>query len=353
MTKKINVLIVDDSKVFQRVISSDLIKDGRFNIMGLADHPLEAFDIIKQEKPDVIILDIEMPYMNGLEFLQRLKKTEMYPTIILTSKNATGTNLSIQAMEAGALYIFEKPKSVKDFSLVLSKIKDKLVEISGVNVDIKSHSSQTITAPVSKTKINSASLSPANNQLILIGSSTGGVNALSTILPMFPASSPAILIVQHMPEGFTNGFATRMNKQCAMNVREASSGDVVAPGNIYIAPGGDKHMKVTLQGNKLSLVLKSGERVNGHCPSVDALFNSFENISKFHLLVLVMTGMGSDGALGMKLLANKTKDLFIQSESTCVIYGMPKVAYELTPSAKSVDLEDIPASILKKVAKYT
>lgn len=354
-SNKINVLIVDDSKIFQRVMQSDLEKDGRFHVQGVANHPLEAFQLIKQQQPDVILLDVEMPHMNGFEFLVKLKQTQMIPTILFTSQNDTGMKLSLRAMEVGALHIYHKPQTAADFKIVFQELKEQLVDIAKVNLKRSVPYKQKIEIiPQEAENIETSNESLRDfdsNAVILIGSSTGGVQALSTILPKFPKNSPPILIVQHMPEGFTSGFAKRMDKSCAMHVCEAKSGDMVEAGTIYIAPGGDKHMEVILKGNRLAICLRANEKVNGHRPSVDVLFNSFSEIRKFRPIVTVLTGMGSDGADGMKLLSKYTNDLIIQSESTCVVYGMPMVAKELSPQAKSIDLEDIPGLIVKMASR--
>lgn len=254
-------------------------------------------------------------------------------------------------MEVGALHIFHKPQTAKDFKLTFEKLKDQLADIAKVNVKAAPRKKVTVPEPKAPMVLSQTETTFSSNKIILIGSSTGGVQALSTILPKFPKNSPPILIVQHMPEGFTTGFAKRMDKMCPMIVSEARSGEIVEGGHIYIAPGGEQHMIVILKGNRLAISIKQHDKVNGHRPSVDVLFNSFTSIRKFHPLVAVLTGMGADGAEGMKALAKYTNDLVTQSQSTCVVYGMPMVAKQLNPKAKSVDLKDIPDVLIKMASK--
>lgn len=344
MTRRIRALIVDDSKVIQMLIADHLKDDPRLEIFGNAFHPLEAFELLKNDKPDVIILDIEMPHMDGFQFLAELKKKSMMiPTLVFTSKIKDGTDLAIRAMESGALHLIEKPHSVREFNSVITNLKEKLVEISKIKLDKP--------LAVSRTHRISAEQTFLKNKIFLIGSSTGGVGALSSILPEFPKHSPPILIVQHMPEGFTKGFAERMDNLCPMRVIEPENNQLIEPGHIYIAPGGDEHMLAVSEAGELRIFLKKDEKVNGHRPSVDVLFKSFVGSKTVEPIVLVMTGMGADGALGMKELSARTKDLFVQSESTSVVYGMPKVALEYSPNASVVGLEEIPEKLLERAKR--
>lgn len=342
MSNKIKVMLVDDSRLIQQVMKTNLEEDGRFEVISQAYNPVEALEILNDSKPNVMVVDVEMPHMNGLEFLKALKKRRVHiPSIIFTSLSKLAADLSIQAMEAGASNVFEKPKGRNDFNKILTSIKEELIKIAEVKVKPTIDKSNNVIAEVSKN----------NKNIILIGSSTGGVNALSTILPQFPKSSPAILVVQHMPEGFTHGFAARMNSLCKMKVKEAENGEQIEAGQIYIAPGGDRHMMVQKDDDRLRIRLKRGDKVSGHRPSVDVLFDSFVTIDNKEPIAVVMTGMGADGALGMKHLNRRTQKLFVQSEATSVVYGMPKVALELSPSAMVVDLEQIPQAVINSISK--
>lgn len=341
MSNKISLLIVDDSKIFQNLLKKEMGKIHEFDLLGVANNPIEASRIIRREKPDFMILDVEMPYMSGIEFLIKQNEIDPIPTIILTGISEKSKNVAIEAMEAGALHVVLKPTKASDVDEVISDLRSKIIEL------IKPR----------KRPINSSmdgggckDIRFLNKKVIAIGSSTGGVQALSKILPQFSKDTPPIIIVQHMPPGFTETFSIRLNSLCEMNVKEARKGDVLERGCIYLAPGGEHHMTVHNNGKNYYLEVNSGERVNRHSPSVDVLFDSVaENVGQ-DAVAIVLTGMGSDGAKGLAKIANNMGKVYVQDESTSVVYGMPKVAYELTPSAISVGLNDIPRVLMNAVS---
>lgn len=316
--RKIKVLIVEDSLLFQRLLVDNLSKDPMIEIMGVAKDPYEARDLIVKQKPDVMTLDLEMPRMGGLEFLRKLMPQVPIPTIVITSLS----DKVFDAIRAGAVDFVAKP-SGKDRKQIESFIQQELA----TKVKIAS------TVKVDKLKkvkpeyhhASSVNLS-AGNKVIAIGASTGGTEAIYDVISKFEQDIPGVVIVQHMPPGFTNMYANRLNNQCKVVVKEAEDGDKVVPGQVLIAPG-DKHMRLRKKGGSYVVECKTGEKVSGHCPSVDVLFQSVAETAGKDAIGVILTGMGRDGAAGLLQMRNAGALTVGQDQASCVVYGMPKEAF--------------------------
>lgn len=321
----IKVLIVDDSLVFREVIAKGLSSDPSIQVVAKAVDPYDARDKILQFHPDVITCDIEMPKMDGIEFIRRLLPQYPLPVIVISSVS----NRVFDAMEAGAVDFVTKPSmeaanSVEKFLYsIIDKIK--LASKAKISLDKKDYR-------VEKTKKFSI------HDLIAIGASTGGTEAIFNVLKQLPKEVPGIVVVQHIPPVFSRMFAERLNKQTHFKVKEAENGDLIEKGHVYLAPG-DMHMEVEKMGGKYKLKVFNGEKVNGHCPSVDVLFNSISHVVNNRVLGVILTGMGYDGAKGLARMRRKGAVTIGQDEKSCVVYGMPKAAYELGAVTKQVPLE--------------
>lgn len=321
----IKVLIVDDSLVFREVIAKGLSSDPHIQVVAKAVDPFDARDKILQFHPDVITCDIEMPKMDGIEFIRRLLPQYPIPVIVISSVS----NRVFDAMEAGAVDFVTKPSmdiadSVEKF---LYGIIDKIKLASKANISLKKKDYK-----VEKTKTFSV------HDLIAIGASTGGTEAIYNVLQQLPKEIPGIVVVQHIPPVFSRMFAERLNKQTHFIVKEAENGDSIEKGHVYLAPG-DMHMEIEKIAGRYKLKVFGGEKVNGHCPSVDVLFNSISNVMNNRVLGVILTGMGYDGAKGLARMRRKGAVTIGQDEKSCVVYGMPKAAYELGAVSKQVPLE--------------
>lgn len=329
----IKVLIVDDSLIFREVIAKGLSSDPQIQVVAKAVDPFDARDKILQFRPDVITCDIEMPKMDGIEFIKRLMPQYPLPVIVISSVS----NRVFDAMEAGAVDFVTKPSievanSVERF---LYDIIDKIKSATGAKI------------VTSKPKVAVAEKkSFSKHDLIAIGASTGGTEAIFNVLKQLPNEIPGILIVQHIPPIFSRMFAERLNNQTHFNVKEAQNGDYVKPGHVYLAPG-DQHMEVQKIGTQYKLKVFKGEKVNGHCPSVDVLFNSISNVVKDRVVGVILTGMGYDGARGLTRMRRKGAITIGQNEESSVVYGMPKAAYELGGVGKQVSLNQMGHNIMK------
>jgi two-component system chemotaxis response regulator CheB len=334
MAKKIRVLVVDDSLVFREVISRGISSDPDIEVVAKADSPTTAIEKIMECRPDVMTCDIQMPEMNGIEFVKRLLPRYPLPVIVVS----TISHAVFDAINAGAVDFVAKPdmghvRSVEDFIYdMIAKIKiAALAKVPG----------QANEQP----DIINAEKGLDNKKVIAIGSSTGGTEAVHYILKQLPPDIPGILVVQHIPPLFSAMFAERLNEQTRFKVKEAETGDYVEQGRVLIAPG-DKHMKVKKIGSKYKLEVFEGEKVNGHCPSVDILFESTANEVGKDAIGVILTGMGNDGARGLFSMRLKGARTIGQDEQSCVVYGMPKVAYEIGAVEKQAPLSSIPRLIM-------
>ena len=328
--KKIRVLIVDDSLVFREVISMGISSEPHIEVVAKAVDPFDARDKILEFHPDVMICDVQMPKMDGIEFIKRLLPQYPLPIIVVSSINES----LVDAMEAGAVDFVSKPdvQSTNSVKCFIGTLIEKINTCYGVNV-VSGAKKKSVSFNISQ-HINT-------NKIIAIGASTGGTEAVYNILKTFPENMPGILIVQHIPPVFSKMFAERLNSQTKLQVREAHGEEYVETGKVLIAPG-DKHMTIKKIENKYKVQLFRGEKVNGHCPSVDVLFESVAKEASKNAIGIILTGMGYDGAKGLRYMRRKGAQTIGQDEKSSVVYGMPKVAYEIGAVEKQVSLDNIP-----------
>lgn len=343
----IKVLVVDDSATARAIISEILGKYSFISEIETAPDAYVARDKIVKFKPDVICLDVEMPRMDGITFLRKLMKYMPIPVIMVSSLTTKGAKTTLDALEAGALDFVAKPHS--NIYEGKDEIEADLIK------KIKMASTSKPKSP--KQVVKQATLSYKTSQvttqkIVAIGSSTGGTEALKEVLVKLPANSPSIIIVQHMPVSFTKQFAETLNKICEVDVKEAQSGDYLGVGQVFIAPG-DKHMVLRRSGTKYYLEVGGGAKVSGHKPSVDVLFNSVAKVAGENAIGVILTGMGSDGAKGLLKLKQSGARTLGQNEQSCVVYGMPKVAFKIGAVDREVPIENMANSILKELEKIS
>ncbi len=321
---EIKVLVVDDSALIRQILTQGLSQDPGIQVVGAAADPYQARDMIVRHKPDVMTLDVEMPRMDGVEFLRKLMPQFPLPVVMVSALTQRGKRITMEALEAGAVDVVAKPTSdVKNgLQQLMHAIRTKVKIASMANV---SHwKNKRVVKPPSQAK----ALAESTDKVIAIAASTGGTEAIRAILLELPANTPGIVIVQHMPPGFTKMFADRLNSQCAPVVKEAESGDRVMQGRVLIASG-DKHLEVHRRGGIYEAVCQAGPPVCGHCPSAEKLFNSVAQQVGSNSVGVILTGMGRDGAGGLLAMRNAGARTLGQDQETCVVYGMPKEAYEI------------------------
>jgi len=326
------VLVVDDSAVMRQLIGVALSADPELEVVGEAGDPLQAREAIKALNPDVITLDVEMPNMNGLEFLERLMRLRPMPVVMVSTLTARGTEASLTALELGAVDCIEKPRGsdVNGFRKIAEKVKNAAHARVRQRVNREPH-------------VHTDAFTP-NDRVVAVGSSTGGVEALLNLVERMPANCAPMVIAQHMPASFTRSFAERLNRASAAQVSEAKNGDPLTPGRIYVAPGGDYHLEV--EGtNHLRCRVAHGDPVSGHCPSVDVLFNSVARSAKGRGVGVILTGMGRDGSQGLLAMRQAGARTLGQDEATCVVYGMPRAAFELGAVERQLPLEKLAAAV--------
>lgn len=342
---RIRVLVVDDSTLVRHLLFSALSREPGIEIVGMAGDPYQARDILVRERPDVITLDVEMPKMDGVTFLKKFMPVLPTPTLVLSSLTGAGSQLAVEALSAGALEVLAKPQvGLEDgLSGMMAEIIEKIKAIAGVDVRRLMKQKAARAAPV---PAESNIRFKTTDKVIAIGSSTGGVEALRRIIPWFPSTAPGIVIVQHMPAGFTRSFAKNLNSISAMEVREACDGDRVRDGLVLVAPGGESHMVLDRSGAKYHVRLASGERVSGHRPSVDELFESVARVAGANAVGVLMTGMGRDGGKGLGSIRQAGGRTLAQDEQTSVVFGMPGTAWEMGAAEELVALQNIPRRVL-------
>ncbi|MDQ0230514.1 protein-glutamate methylesterase/protein-glutamine glutaminase [Metabacillus malikii] len=359
---KVRVLVVDDSAFMRKLISDFLQEDEQIEVIGIARNGKDALAKVELLNPDVITLDVEMPLMNGLEALKTIMERFPRPVIMLSSTTKEGTENTIKSLQYGAFDFISKPSGA--ISLDLYKIKEQLISIvkTAVKANLKNiHVKNTKIYPQQKVRYSkidtyreestiSSVKSKLNKTIVCIGTSTGGPRALQHVLPKLPAEIEApILIVQHMPPGFTHSLANRLNTLCAITVKEAEEGEIVQNGTAYIAPGGS-HLKVLKSSNSLVIKIDKSEIRNGHRPSVDVMFESLSMIQDYRKVAVIMTGMGTDGTEGLKRLKSTGEVSAIsESEQTAVVYGMPKSAVGTNLVDKVEVVDEIATSIMKYI----
>jgi two-component system chemotaxis response regulator CheB len=339
--KKVKVLVVDDSFLFREAVARGISKDKGIEVVGTASNPFEARDLIIDLEPDVLTLDIEMPRMNGIEFLKKLMPQYPMPVVVVSALS----NNVFEALDAGAVDFVTKPNSgtINGLDGFINEliIKIKIASVAKVNQNKNEYRHNQLNV---NTKMN------VNDTIIAIGASTGGTEAIFDIISAFSREMPGIVIVQHMPPVFTKMYAQRLNASCRMEVKEAEHGDEIIPGRVLIAPG-DKHLKVNKKGNSYIVEYFNGDKVNGHKPSVDVLFNSVAEKAGSSAIGVILTGMGYDGAKGLLNMKQKGAITIGQDEKSCVVYGMPKVAYDIGAVLKQVSLNYIPQIIYSIINK--
>ncbi len=332
----VRVLIVDDSAVVRELLQRNLSRDPEIEVVGTAPDPYVARDKIVALRPDVISLDVEMPRMDGITFLRKLMTYYPIPVVILSSLTPKGGVLAVEALEAGAFDVMSKTRSAETDEDIYTELIGKLKAAARAK-------------PAARVDASPVRLSMyrAANKVVAVGASTGGTVALMGLLSAMPVNAPGFVIVQHMPKHFTRAFANRLNQMCEIEVKEAETGDVVAPGRALIAPG-DLHTLLRRTGSSSYIVeVKNGPLVTRHRPSVNMLFKSASKYAGKHAIGVIMTGMGNDGAEGLKEMKENGAYTIAQDESSCVVFGMPKEAIALGCVDSVLPLDHIPSKILE------
>lgn len=328
--RQIKVLVVDDSMLFRQMISVGLNQDPAITVVATAGDPYQARDMLLRFQPDVMTLDVEMPRMNGISFLQKLMPQYPIPTIMISSLDAT----AFDAIEAGAVDFVNKPQNAGPEELGRWIAQELAVKVKmAASVRVSRPQQTTVPKSISSPK-------KYKDKVLAIGASTGGTEAIFNVVKNFNPDIPGTVIVQHMPPGFTKMFADRLNKQCRVAAKEAEDGDLVEQGKILLAPG-DKQMRLTKTGGVYRVEVKAGEKVSGHCPSVDVLFHSVASAAAGNAVGVILTGMGADGAQGLLAMRNAGAQTIGQDEKSCVVYGMPKVAFDIGAVIQQASLENI------------
>lgn len=343
--KKIKVLIIDDSAVIRNIVNEVLSADSDIEVVGEAKDPFVAREQIKKLNPDLITLDVEMPKMDGITFLKNLMRLRPMPVIMLSTLTTQGAEITLKALELGALDFIAKP-SFEDLLSSKDNFKDVLLDKvkSAVKVEQRNFSLAKTVLHDDKIKRLAFSGCKRKNHLIAIGASTGGTEAIKRVLLPLPSNSPAIVIAQHIPKTFSARFADRLNTICEINVQEAVHGQKIKEGHAYIAPG-DQHLVVKEKSGSLFCVLENSEPVNRHKPSVDVLFESVVPFAE-NIQAILLTGMGQDGAKGMLSLKEQGAKTIVQNKNSSLIWGMPGKAFSMNAHVEELELDDIAGNVL-------
>lgn len=342
--KIIKVIVVDDSALVRRILSRGLSADPEIQVIATAVDPFQARDLIKKLNPDVLTLDVEMPRMDGVEFLKRMMPVRPMPVLMVSSLTGRGAQITMDALAAGAVDFVTKPSSnvSKGLDNMIVDLREKVKAVSKAKL-------RKITKyePVDKTKrsVEDLALHTSTDKVIVIGASTGGTEAIKDVLTRFPGNTPGVVIVQHMPPGFTKMFAERMDKICAMDVKEAEDGDRILQGRVLIAPG-DYHMEVVRTGGIYKVKCFKGELMCGHRPSVEVLMTSAAKYLGKNAVAVMLTGMGRDGADGMLKMREAGARTMAQDENTSVVFGMPMEAYKNGGAEKLFPLDKIADEVI-------
>jgi len=347
MQAKIKVLCVDDSALVRNLMTEIINSQPDMEVVATAPDPLVARDLIKQHNPDVLTLDVEMPRMDGLDFLEKLMRLRPMPVVMVSSLTERGSETTLCALELGAVDFVPKPKlGIRDSLLEYrALIADKLRAAASARLR---HRIARAAAPPPRLR-SLGSRFGTTEKLVMIGASTGGTEAILDVLRPLPPDSPAVLITQHMPAGFTRSFARRLDSQCALTVSEAVHGERALPGHAYLAPGGTQHLRLTRSGAHYVIELADGDPVNGHRPSVDVLFHSAANAAGKNAIGVVLTGMGKDGARGLLAMKQAGAQTLAQDEASCVVFGMPREAIALGAADEVVPLARMSERILARI----
>ena len=343
----IKVLIVDDSALIRSVMSEIVNSQADMEVVATAPDPLVARELIKKHNPDVLTLDVEMPKMDGLDFLEKLMRLRPMPVLMVSSLTERGSEITMRALELGAVDFVTKPKisiqtGMREYTeLITDKIR------AAARARVKARTVQANAAPSALQALRSPLIS--SEKLIIIGASTGGTEAIREFLMQMPSDCPGILIAQHMPEGFTTSFARRLDSLCRISVSEAAGNERILPGHAYIAPG-HSHLLLTRSGANYMTKIEQTDPVNRHRPSVDVLFRSAAVAAGKNAVGVILTGMGKDGAAGMLEMKNAGAHNFAQDEASCVVFGMPREAIAIGATHEVAPLQALPGLVLGQLA---
>jgi two-component system chemotaxis response regulator CheB len=351
---KIKVMVVDDSALIRSLLTEVINSQPDMEVIATAPDPLIARELIKQHNPDVLTLDVEMPKMDGLDFLGRLMRLRPMPVVMISTLTKRGSEVTLKALELGAVDVVAKPQLAQSSALLEYSeiIADKIRSAAQSKIKVLSANTEAAQAlrPAASQTSPIAGRSLSGNQIVAIGASTGGTVALKSLLLSMPANAPGMVITQHMPAGFTKTFAERLNSVCKIQVIEAVGGEAIAPGYAFVAPGG-RHLLVAKSGSKFVTAISDAPAFNRHRPSVDLLFDSVATTAGANAVGVILTGMGKDGAQGLLRMKNAGAYTIAQNEETCVVYGMPKEAVALGAVHTSLALDDIAQAVLERIGK--
>ncbi|MGV3581747.1 MAG: protein-glutamate methylesterase/protein-glutamine glutaminase [Methylophilus sp.] len=349
---KTRVLVIDDSALIRSLLTEIINEQKDMEVVGAAPDPLVAREMIKQLNPDVLTLDVEMPKMDGLDFLEKLMRLRPMPVVMVSTLTEYGSEITMRALELGATDFVTKPKiaiteGMREYTeLITDKIRiASKASIASLQRTAKHENKGTAAPKMLKNPLISS------EKLLIIGASTGGTEAIKAFLMQMPSDCPGILITQHMPAGFTKSFANRLDSLCKISVKEAVDGERVLPGHAYIAPG-DKHLLLVRSGANYMTKLSDAEPVNRHKPSVDVLFDSAADNAGKNAIGVILTGMGKDGALGMTHMKQAGAYNFAQNEESCVVYGMPREAVAHGGVHEIAHLNDLPKLVLNHLTEH-
>jgi two-component system chemotaxis response regulator CheB len=348
---KIKVLIVDDSALIRSVMTEIVNSQPDMEVVGVAPDPLVARDLIKRTNPDVLTLDVEMPKMDGLDFLEKLMRLRPMPVLMVSSLTERGSEITMRALELGAVDFVTKPKisiqsGMREYTELIS---DKIRATARARIKPRTLHAPAAGATAPLPQLRSPLTS--SEKLIIIGASTGGTEAIREFLMQMPSDCPGILIAQHMPEGFTSSFARRLDSLCKISVVESAGNERVLPGHAYIAPG-HSHLLLTRSGANYMTKIEQSEPVNRHRPSVDVLFRSVAQAAGKNAVGVILTGMGKDGAQGMLEMKNAGAYNFAQDEASCVVFGMPREAIAIGAAHEVAALPALPGLVLGHLATH-
>ncbi|KRG71024.1 protein-glutamate methylesterase/protein-glutamine glutaminase [Pseudoxanthomonas dokdonensis] len=347
------VLIVDDSAVVRQLLTEILSSDAGIEVVGTAADPLLAREKIKKLNPDVVTLDVEMPRMDGLTFLENLMRLRPLPVVMISSLTERGADTTLQALSLGAVDFVAKPALAVSQGLssyadeIIAKVK--AAAHARVRPSARVHAARHVTPSMSTAAPTARRAFSTTDRLIAIGASAGGTEAIRAVLEQMPADAPAIVITQHIPAGFSRAFAERLDRHSAMAVREASDGEAVLPGHAYLPPGG-RHLRIIRDGARWRCRIDDGPAVNRHKPAVDVLFHSVAQAAGHNAVGAILTGMGDDGARGLLAMAQAGAPTLVQDEATSVVWGMPGAALRLVADSEQAALEKIASRLLTLAA---
>ena len=350
--RKLKVLVIDDSALIRSVMKEIINRENDMECVGAAPDPLVAREMIKALNPDVLTLDVEMPRMDGLDFLERLMRSRPMPVLMVSTLTELGSDITFRALELGAVDFVSKPKSGIAHGMEESAIEitDKIRAVAQARVH------KTTAAPAMQENFSADVILPSvagrysfTEKLIVIGASTGGTEAIREVLIRLPADAPGVLVTQHMPEHFTKSFADRLNTLCKISVKEAAHNERILPGHAYIAPG-NSHLLLKRSGANYLIKLDQGPLVNRHRPSVDVLFRSAANVAGANATGIILTGMGKDGVQGLSEMKRAGSFTIAQDEATCVIFGMPKEAIAAGAACEVLPLQNIARRTMEHLA---